>query len=1001
MGRILDKGAHLHKERRRKRRQSNTSTTDCPASTNSSSYGDGQEEMTVDDLYEAPRAMRSSHLRVEFHRLQKEQEAIVAAKVVAEASKKKGRGRSRANGKRYRHTRSRSFSARRKRAKTSRRAFMKVLWGLARPTYITAGVYQLVAVLSQCAIPILVREILIQIESNPGETFIREGMPYAIGLFVVAILEGVSMERQKYLAFQSGIVLRAAIVNAVYDHILRLTPRGRSGLSNGEITNLVAIDSQKLFELTQEGHQVWSCPLAMIIVTVLLLLELGPTVLVGMGSMFLYLPIVQYVVQKMMHIRKKRVELTDRRIQATTAMLQGIKFTKLNHYEEKFQARVMEARAVEMRLLRKELAVLALTFFLTVTSPVLASALTFITYVLIGDGNVLTASTTFTTLFLFAALRFPINYAGKLMGKTAQGIQAAQRFADFFARETIERSSNTEGGRTGQPNGNCEEVLPKANGHSKLDSIPVPKKVRDDNVMVELENCSFTVGTAFNVRENAGIALGLSKASFTVSKISFRVGRSEIMCVCGPVASGKSTLVQGLIGDVAASANSCMNMHGKIAYASQTPFILNTTLKENILFGTPYDKERYEKVLDACCLLQDLEQIGPAGDKTEIGKCPIAFSGAIYHEVCPVVFSVGRSNCFYLLTLMPRAYSRFFSNQTGERGVTLSGGQKQRVSLARTVYSQPDVAIFDDPLSALDASTGKMVFEKLFKSSDADLLGHSAIILVTHAAHFLHLVDQILVLVDGRAAFIGKYDDLSISKCQPNDFAAIEAINSILSAVKEDTSTDVDGSFHGRGGSAIVQSNRFSASNAKMKNGDGDLMTEEEREFGLSDWKTWMEWYRYAGGVIFVIVVFVALGIDRFLYVVAEWWLAVWTSAVSEPVDIAGRTYPPQTEGKSAQYEYVITYAVILGVSFIAAFVRTQTIVQGGARSSNQLLKLMTSRILRAPMHYFETTPLGRILNRFTCELNCASMTSSTCPFSTCPQHLLSHPGLFIYFFAK
>jgi len=308
--------------------------------------------------------------------------------------------------------------------------------------------------------------------------------------------------------------------------------------------------------------------------------------------------------------------------------------------------------------------------------------------------------------------------------------------------------------------------------------------------------------------------------------------------------------------------------------------------------------------------------------------------------------------------------------QPGERGVTLSGGQKQRVSLARTVYSQPDVAIFDDPLSALDASTGKMVFEKLFKSSDVDLLANSAIILVTHAAHFLHLVDQILVLVDGRAAFVGKYNDLSTSECQKNDFAAIEAINAILSAVKEDTSTDVDGSSHGRGGSKMVKSKRSSVSNEMIKNGDGDLMTEEEREFGLSDWKTWVEWYRYAGGIIFVIVVFVALGIDRFLYVVAEWWLAVWTSAVSEPVDAFGRTYPPQTEGKSAQSEYVITYAIILAVSFIAAFVRTQTIVQGGARSSNQLLKLMTSRILRAPMYYFETTPLGRILNRFTCKLH-------------------------------
>ena len=439
MGRVLDKGAYLYRERQRRRKtrardgKGGRSSADDDGGRN-----DGEKEMTMNDLYAAPKAMRAAHLRDEFYRLRREQEERTSMTQNDEKGEAREGWREQPTRRSRRRARGGQLSrstSRQRRSKSSK-SFMLVLWGLAKPTYIKAGVYQLVAVLAQCAIPILVREILLQIESNPGQSFVRVGLPIAFGLFVVAIVEGVAMERQKYLAFQSGIVLRAAIVNAVYDHILRLTPRGRAGLASGEITNLVAIDSQKLFELMQDLNQSWACPLAMVIVTTLLLLELGPTILIGMASMFLLIPVVQYVVQKMMHIRKKRVAMTDRRIQATTAMLQGIKFTKLNNYEEKFRARVMEARADEMKLLRKELAVLAVTFFLTVTSPVLASALTLITYVLVGDGNVLTASTTFTTLFLFAALRFPINYAGKLMGKAAQGIQAAQRFAEFFSRET-------------------------------------------------------------------------------------------------------------------------------------------------------------------------------------------------------------------------------------------------------------------------------------------------------------------------------------------------------------------------------------------------------------------------------------------------------------------------------------------------------------------------------------------------------------------------------------
>ena len=201
------------------------------------------------------------------------------------------------------------------------------------------------------------------------------------------------------------------MVGAVYDRALDLTPAGSAGLTGGTITNLVAIDAHKVFELAQEGHQIWSCPLAMVIVTVLLLLELGPSTLVGMVTMFLLVPVVRMVVAIMMRVRRDRVSITDKRVEATMAMLRGIRFAKLNHYEERFLSRVTRLRAEESRLLRKELAVLAFTFFLTVVSPAFATAVTFATYVLMGDGNVLTTSTTFTTLFLFAALRFPINYA--------------------------------------------------------------------------------------------------------------------------------------------------------------------------------------------------------------------------------------------------------------------------------------------------------------------------------------------------------------------------------------------------------------------------------------------------------------------------------------------------------------------------------------------------------------------------------------------------------------
>jgi len=367
---------------------------------------------------------------------------------------------------------------------------------------------------------------------------------------------------------------------------------------------------------------------------------------------------------------------------------------------------------------------------MTVLTPVVACALTFITYVLMDEGNVLTASDTFTTLLLFGVLRFPINYAGKLMGKAAQGLEACQRIADFFDRD-VNPSGDLPGATAAGDEGN------------------------DDDVLVQVVNASFTVGgyeaeTVNDVDEGLGSEHSspetMSKASFTLSGIDFSIKRSETLAVVGPVGCGKSTLLHALIGDVASKASD-VTIRGSVAYASQSPFILNATLRDNILFGKKYDKGLYDRVLEACNLLPDLKQLGPAKDLTQIG----------------------------------------------ERGVTLSGGQRARLSVARCVYAQPDVALFDDVLSALDASTGKFVFERLFDSTGdkETLLSKSAVLLVTHSSHFLSRVDKILVLVKGKSAFIGNWDELL--SAEPQDPGAREVIASLCSSVQEkDADSDED-----------------------------------------------------------------------------------------------------------------------------------------------------------------------------------------------------------------
>jgi len=876
MDEILKKGAELHKTRLEYKGLVDSKHDDADNVLNS------PQEMSQDDLFDVPPFMQADILQERFRTIFEKRHKEMLEK--QRESKSKNVGKS---------------------ARKARRAMLlRVLWDISKPTYVYAGYYQLVTVLVQAFNPLAVQYLLRLIERYPDENIFRKGIGFAIALFLCSVVDGIAQERHKFLSFQSGILIRAATAASIYHHMLNLTSKGKQHLLTGETTNLVSIDCQKLFEVCQEGHLIWSCPLSMVIVTILLLVTLGPSTLVGMVSMFCLVPIVQKVVGKMMIIRRKRFIHTDKRVDTTTAMLQAIKFCKLNHYEDKFLKRIHDARREEMVWVRKELAYLGLTMAMTVLTPVAACALTFITFALANGGNTLSASETFTTLVLFSVLRFPINYAGKLMGKAAQGLEACQRIADFF-----ERDAHQEGDFLNGDSGKNEDA---------------------NDVLLKVHDGSFTVGgyegevleeddsehrpTGFD---------GFSKASFTLSGINFSVKRSETLAVVGPVGSGKSTLLHALIGDVPSKASE-ITMRGSVAYASQSPFILNATLKDNILFGKEFDQKLYSRVLEACNLLPDLSQLGPAKDLTEIG----------------------------------------------ERGVTLSGGQKARISLARCVYAQPSIALFDDVLSALDAATGKFVFERLFDSSgDAhSLLSKSAVVLVTHAAHFLSRVDTILVLVKGKAAFTGTWNDLL--KAEPEDVEAREAIQSICSSVQErDDASEEE--VAEKGLPNVVKEEDH------IENDIGTIMTEEERDFGLSDWRTWMKWFQYAGGITFLVVTIVALGIDRGFYVANEWWLASWTSAEFTSIRRFGITFSAQSDGLDAQVEFIKFYAIILVISFVATFFRSQYIVQGGARCSEKLFLEMTTRVIHAPMSYFETTPIGRIVNRLTYDVEILDISLS------------------------
>lgn len=307
-------------------------------------------------------------------------------------------------------------------------------------------------------------------------------------------------------------------------------------------------------------------------------------------------------------------------------------------------------------------------------------------------------------------------------------------------------------------------------------------------------------------------------------------------------------------------------------------------------------------------------------------------------------------------------------------GSLSTGGQKQRVALARACYAKAKLALLDDVFSALDASTAGNVFDGLFnnKETNSGVLRGSGVLLVTHAEQFLPRVDKILVMQHGEPSFFGTFEELQAFAGRDDSAAAL--IEMSCRAVDE---KDRRKNLKLRKDGAVED--------------DGIIMTVEERNYGVSSFLDWATWFINAGGMPFVLSQLLFLILDRGLFVGSDWWLSKWSDSAYEELEIFQWTIPAQSEGREAQKTYVTVYCVIVILSVIATSVRSQWMckscsratccfvgggkctshiltitVMGSARCAEIMFTGMAQRVLRAPLSYFETTPLGRILNRFT-----------------------------------
>ncbi|XP_044944139.1 multidrug resistance-associated protein 1-like isoform X3 [Mustela putorius furo] len=535
------------------------------------------------------------------------------------------------------------------------------LWNTFKFVLIQVALFKVFADILAFTSPLIMKQMIVFCEHHPD--FGWSGYGYALALFVVVFLQTLILQQYQRFNMLTSAKIKTAVIGLLYKKALLLSNVSRKKFSTGEITNLMSADAQQLMDLTANLSLLWSAPFQILMAISLLWQELGPAVLAGVAVLVFVIPVNALVATRVKKLKKSQTKNKDKQIKLLNEILHGIKILKLYAWESSYQKKIIKIREQELEV-QKSAGYLAVFSMLTLTCiPFLVSLATFGIYFLLDEGNILTATKVFTSMSLFNILRLPLFDLPMVISAVVQTRVSLDRLEDFL---------------------NTEELHPQ------------------------------------NIETNyiGDHAIGFTNASFSWDKtgvpvlknLNIKIPEGALVAVVGPVGSGKSSVLSAILGEME-KLTGVVQRKGSVAYVAQQAWIQNCILQENILFGSIMQKQFYERVLEACALLPDLEQL-PNGDQTEIG----------------------------------------------ERGVNISGGQKHRVSLARAVYSGADIYLLDDPFAAVDVHVGKQLFEKVIGSSG--ILKNKTRILVTHNLTLLPEMDLIVVMESGRVAHMGTYHEL-------------------------------------------------------------------------------------------------------------------------------------------------------------------------------------------------------------------------------------------------
>ncbi|POR38233.1 ATP-dependent bile acid permease [Tolypocladium paradoxum] len=720
-------------------------------------------------------------------------------------------------------------------------------------------------------------------------------------------------------------------------------PSGDDEQANlGTIINLMSVDSFKVSEITAYLHFLCAAAPTQLIISVILLWQvMGLSAIPGLVVMVFLLP-VNYFLARGFNITSKNImAATDKRINVTNEVLQNIRIIKYFAWEERFGRIIDEKRRIELRALRSRFLLWAVAVAIWNSVPVLITFFSFLVYTLI-EKKPLYPSIAFTAISLFMLLRVPLDQLGDMFAHVQEAKVSIDRVEEFLNEEETEK---------------YEQL-----GQDNVDENGVKR--------IGFRGATLIWGGRDSVADDGSRAFRLLDMD-----VDFKIGQLNI--IAGPTGSGKTSMLMGLLGEMTLVGGKVYCPGGRsreevrpdaetgladtIAYVAQAAWLVNANIRDNILFAAPYDEQRYRDVIVACALERDLE-ILDHGDETLVG----------------------------------------------EKGIALSGGQKQRISLARALYSNSAHVLMDDCLSAVDAHTAQWIFTNCIKGP---LMRNRTCVLVTHNVQLcVPSADYVVVLDNGRVAAQGPAQQLidsgklgeDIQRSRPPSACASRLPSRVPSSVG-DAETMVNSSGDALDGVACTRK-------IKSKKPQMDAM-DEGKATGAVKWPVMKIYLQSMGPWWFWVVTLVVFNLQQLATVGTNVWVREWAnkyvqeresnvalSSLSRTYSgeafakgtwasvarLGGTSSSPQTaafmvDGQvpiSAPAEpdvnvaYYLAGLAIIGVAgTLAAFTRDIWIFFGSLSASKRLHDRLMCAVTRAKFKFFDVTPLGQLMNRFSKDL--------------------------------